>query len=147
MAWGSQIRLASQVWQVVEQVNHPHLGLALDSFHTLALRDDPAPIAQLPGDKIFFVQLADAPASTYTGTLAGLSATERFVQMQYLTALGRAGNTAELAGWVAFLNGGGSQAAARFRRFPQRGNQQPGLLQRRALLGGLEEGDQRPAEP
>jgi len=61
LAWGSQVKRFAQAWDVVQRVNHPHLGLALDSFHTLALRDDPAPIAGLPGDKIFFVQLADAP--------------------------------------------------------------------------------------
>ncbi len=33
----------------------------LDSFHTLSLKDDPSGIASLPGDKIFFVQMADAP--------------------------------------------------------------------------------------
>lgn len=61
LAWGSQIKLFSQVWDVVRQVNHPALGMTLDSFHTLALRDDPAPIRQIPGDRIFYVQLADAP--------------------------------------------------------------------------------------
>jgi 4-hydroxyphenylpyruvate dioxygenase len=61
LAWGSQVKLFSQAWAVVERVNHPNLGLALDSFHTLSLRDDPAPIARLPGDKIFYMQLADAP--------------------------------------------------------------------------------------
>ena len=61
LAWGSRVKLFSQAWAVVERVDHPHLGLALDSFHTLALRDDPAPIARLPGDRIFYVQLADAP--------------------------------------------------------------------------------------
>jgi 4-hydroxyphenylpyruvate dioxygenase len=61
LAWGSQIKLFSQAWAVVERVNQPSLGLALDSFHTLSLRDDPAPIARLPGDRIFYVQLADAP--------------------------------------------------------------------------------------
>jgi 4-hydroxyphenylpyruvate dioxygenase len=61
LAWGSKVKLWSQAWAVVNKVNHPHLGLALDSFHTLSLRDDPAGIAQLPGDKIFFLQLADAP--------------------------------------------------------------------------------------
>lgn len=61
LAWGSQVKLWSQAWRVVERANHPHLGLALDSFHTLSLRDDPSGIAQLPGEKIFFVQLADAP--------------------------------------------------------------------------------------
>ena len=33
----------------------------LDSFHTLSLKDDPAGIAQIPGEKIFFLQMADAP--------------------------------------------------------------------------------------
>jgi 4-hydroxyphenylpyruvate dioxygenase len=61
LAWGSKINRFSQVWEVVKRVNHPNFGLTLDSFHTLALRDDPLPIAQLPGEKIFFVQLADAP--------------------------------------------------------------------------------------
>ena len=61
LAWGSQVKRWSEAWRVVERVNHPHLGLALDSFHTLVLRDDPSGIAQLPGEKIFFVQLADAP--------------------------------------------------------------------------------------
>jgi 4-hydroxyphenylpyruvate dioxygenase len=61
LAWGTQVQLFSQAWAVVHKVNHPALGLALDSFHTLALRDDPAPIAKLPGDRIFYVQLADAP--------------------------------------------------------------------------------------
>src|SRR5207253_10994962 len=44
-----------------ERAGHPHLGLILDSFHTLSLRDDPAGIAALPGEKIFFLQMADAP--------------------------------------------------------------------------------------
>lgn len=61
LAWGSQIKLFSQVWDVVRKVNHPALGMTLDSFHTLSLRDDPAPIRQIPGDRIFYVQLADAP--------------------------------------------------------------------------------------
>lgn len=61
LAWGAQVNRWSQAWEVVKRVNHPSFGLALDSFHTLALRDDPSGIAQLPGDKIFFMQLADAP--------------------------------------------------------------------------------------
>lgn len=61
LAWGSKINRFAQAWAAVERANHPHLGIILDSFHTLSLRDDPLPIAQLPGDKIFYVQLADAP--------------------------------------------------------------------------------------
>ncbi|MDB5850123.1 MAG: 4-hydroxyphenylpyruvate dioxygenase [Rhodoferax sp.] len=61
LAWAPKISRFGQAWQVVQKANHPHLGLVLDSFHTLALRDDPLPIADLPGEKIFFLQLADAP--------------------------------------------------------------------------------------
>ena len=45
----------------MQRADHPHLGLILDSFHTLSLNDDPAGIAQIPGEKIFFLQMADAP--------------------------------------------------------------------------------------
>ena len=61
LAWGRRTNLFSQAWAIVQRANHPHLGLILDSFHTLSLRDDPSGIAKIPGDKIFFVQLADAP--------------------------------------------------------------------------------------
>ncbi|HTT10337.1 MAG TPA: TIM barrel protein [Burkholderiaceae bacterium] len=61
LAWGTRVNRFAQAWEVVKRVDHPNLGLALDSFHTLAVRDDPRPIARLPGEKIFYVQLADAP--------------------------------------------------------------------------------------
>jgi 4-hydroxyphenylpyruvate dioxygenase len=61
LAWGTRVRTYGQAWSVVKQADHPHLGLVLDSFHTLALGDDMTGIASLPDDKIFFVQLADAP--------------------------------------------------------------------------------------
>lgn len=61
LAWGRATRLYGQAWKIVESADHPHLGLVLDSFHTLSLRDDPAGIATLPGHKVFYVQMADAP--------------------------------------------------------------------------------------
>ena len=61
LAWGRKINLWSQAWDVVKRAGHPHLGLIVDSFHTLSLRDDPSGLAELPGEKIFFMQLADAP--------------------------------------------------------------------------------------
>jgi 4-hydroxyphenylpyruvate dioxygenase len=61
LAWGRAVNLYSQAWSIVKRANHPHLGLILDSFHTLSLRDDPSGIAAIPGEKIFFMQLADAP--------------------------------------------------------------------------------------
>ena len=47
--------------KIVEQADHPAVGLVLDSFHTLCIRDDIAPIAWIPSERIFFVQIADAP--------------------------------------------------------------------------------------
>lgn len=61
LAWGRAVNRYGQAWSIVQRANHPHLGLILDSFHTLSLRDDPAGIASIPGEKIFFLQMADAP--------------------------------------------------------------------------------------
>lgn len=61
LAWGRHVNTWEQVWNLVKQVDHPALGVLLDSFHTLSLKGDPSAIAQIPGDKIFFVQMADAP--------------------------------------------------------------------------------------
>jgi 4-hydroxyphenylpyruvate dioxygenase len=61
LAWGSAVNRFSHVWDIVQRADHPHLGVALDSFHTLALKDDFRPIKDIPGERIFFVQLADAP--------------------------------------------------------------------------------------
>ena len=61
LAWGRFVNLYRQAWDIVERADHPHLGLVLDSFHTLSLQDDPTGIAELPGERIFFLQMADAP--------------------------------------------------------------------------------------
>ena len=58
--WG-RIRTHEDAWRIVRHVDHPALGLCLDSFHVLSLDNDPAVIAQVAGDKVFHVQLADAP--------------------------------------------------------------------------------------
>jgi 4-hydroxyphenylpyruvate dioxygenase len=61
LAWGRHVNRYRQAWDLVERADHPHLGLILDSFHTLSLKDDPSFIARIPGERIFFVQMADAP--------------------------------------------------------------------------------------
>src|SRR6266513_2594198 len=61
LAWGRHVNRYRHAWSIVKAADHPHLGVALDTFHTLSLGDDPAGIAEIPGDKIFFLQLADAP--------------------------------------------------------------------------------------
>ncbi|MBP2231070.1 4-hydroxyphenylpyruvate dioxygenase [Azospirillum agricola] len=61
LAWGRHVNRWSQAWDIVQRAGHPALGLIVDSFHTLSLGDDYAGLADVPGGKIFFVQLADAP--------------------------------------------------------------------------------------
>ncbi|MGF0241909.1 3-dehydroshikimate dehydratase QuiC [Rhodococcus sp. IEGM1300] len=61
LAWGRHVNTYQQVWNMVRQADHAALGVLLDSFHTLSLKGDPSAIAEIPGDKIFFVQMADAP--------------------------------------------------------------------------------------
>ena len=61
LSWGRHIRLWGHAWRIVQQAGHPALGLIVDSFHTLVLDDDPAGIASVPAERLFFVQLADAP--------------------------------------------------------------------------------------
>lgn len=61
LAWGRHVSDHRDAWEVVRRADHPNIGLILDSFHTLARDIDPNSIRSIPGDKIFFIQLADAP--------------------------------------------------------------------------------------
>jgi 4-hydroxyphenylpyruvate dioxygenase len=61
LAWGRNVNDYRDAWEIVRRANHERIGLILDSFHTLARRSPLEPIASIPGDRIFLVQLADAP--------------------------------------------------------------------------------------
>lgn len=61
LAWGRHVKTYGRAWTMVDAVDHPNLGLALDSFHTLSLGDPIDGIASIPGHRIAFVQIADAP--------------------------------------------------------------------------------------
>lgn len=61
LAWGRHVSDHRDAWEIVRRADHDNVGLILDSFHTLARKIDPETIRSIPGDKIFFVQLADAP--------------------------------------------------------------------------------------
>ncbi|MFC5137991.1 TIM barrel protein [Actinomycetospora rhizophila] len=61
LAWGRHVNTWDRSWRIVEAADHPALGVCLDSFHILSRGGDPAPIRDVPGEKVFFVQLADAP--------------------------------------------------------------------------------------
>jgi 4-hydroxyphenylpyruvate dioxygenase len=64
LAWGRHVSTYDHAWRIIEAADHPALGTCLDSFHILSRGSDPKDlegIADIPGEKIFFLQLADAP--------------------------------------------------------------------------------------
>ncbi|MGC5036045.1 bifunctional sugar phosphate isomerase/epimerase/4-hydroxyphenylpyruvate dioxygenase family protein [Streptomyces sp. DT190] len=61
LAWGRHVSTYDHAWRIVEAAGHPALGTCLDSFHILSRGSDPRGIEDVPGEKIFFLQLADAP--------------------------------------------------------------------------------------
>jgi 4-hydroxyphenylpyruvate dioxygenase len=61
LAWGRHIHDHRDAWEIVRRADHPNIGLILDSFHTLSRKIDVNSIRSIPKDKIFIIQLADAP--------------------------------------------------------------------------------------
>ncbi|MGW5430507.1 bifunctional sugar phosphate isomerase/epimerase/4-hydroxyphenylpyruvate dioxygenase family protein [Streptomyces sp. NPDC004059] len=61
LAWGRHVNTYEHAWRIVEAADHPALGVCLDSFHILSRGSDPKGIEDIPGEKIFFLQLSDAP--------------------------------------------------------------------------------------
>ncbi|WP_441228675.1 bifunctional sugar phosphate isomerase/epimerase/4-hydroxyphenylpyruvate dioxygenase family protein [Tardiphaga sp. 20_F10_N6_6] len=61
LAWGAHVNDYRDAWEIVRRANHPSIGVILDSFHALAPAFPVSAIASIPADKIFLVQLADAP--------------------------------------------------------------------------------------
>ncbi|WP_243076542.1 TIM barrel protein [Microbacterium sp. SS28] len=58
--WG-RVRTHEDAWHIVRRADHPALGLCLDSFHVLSLDNHPTAIPAVATEKVFYVQLADAP--------------------------------------------------------------------------------------
>jgi 4-hydroxyphenylpyruvate dioxygenase len=61
LAWGRTVDLWQRSWDAVRRADHPAVGLCLDSFHILSRSSAAPELSEVPGDKIFFLQLADAP--------------------------------------------------------------------------------------
>ena len=61
LAWGRHVNDYRDAWEIVRRADHPSIGIILDSFHALAPSFPVTPIESIPADKIFLVQLADAP--------------------------------------------------------------------------------------
>jgi 4-hydroxyphenylpyruvate dioxygenase len=61
LAWGRHVADHRVVWDIVQAVDHPNIGILLDSFHSLARGIPSASIREIDPAKLVFVQLADAP--------------------------------------------------------------------------------------
>jgi 4-hydroxyphenylpyruvate dioxygenase len=61
LAWGRHINDYRDAWEAVRRAAHPAVGLVLDTFHILAKRTDLKAIRAIPRDRVFLVQIADAP--------------------------------------------------------------------------------------
>ncbi|MGL4257388.1 MAG: bifunctional sugar phosphate isomerase/epimerase/4-hydroxyphenylpyruvate dioxygenase family protein [Microbacterium sp.] len=61
LAWGRFVDGYETAARIVRLADHPRVGVCLDSFHILSKGHNPEAIETIPADKIFFVQLADAP--------------------------------------------------------------------------------------
>ena len=61
LAWGRHVNDYAHAWDIVAAADHPALGTCLDSFHILSVGSDLSRLAEIPGERVFFLQLADAP--------------------------------------------------------------------------------------
>jgi 4-hydroxyphenylpyruvate dioxygenase len=61
LAWGRHVNDYRDAWEIVRRADHNSIGVILDSFHALAPGFPVGAIRSIPADKIFLVQLADAP--------------------------------------------------------------------------------------
>jgi 4-hydroxyphenylpyruvate dioxygenase len=61
LAWGANVSDYPHSWRIVQRADHPALGVCLDSFHILARGTGLEEIGAIPPEKLFMLQLADAP--------------------------------------------------------------------------------------
>lgn len=71
VAGGKLVSSYLDAWRLVDATAQANLGLIVDSFEVLAHGNDLAPLATIPGEKIFMVQLADAPALGFDTEILG----------------------------------------------------------------------------
>ena len=65
LPWSAHIKDIMGAYQIIKSVNHSAVGLAINSYFALADGSKPARYRDLNGEKIFILQLADAPFSEF----------------------------------------------------------------------------------
>ena len=61
LGWGAHVSTYDHAWRIVRDADHGALGICLDSFHVLSRSTALEALAEIPAQKLFFLQLADAP--------------------------------------------------------------------------------------
>jgi 4-hydroxyphenylpyruvate dioxygenase len=61
LAWGRHVFDHREAWSILKAVEHPAIGLILDSFHSLARGIPIESLREIDPGRVFIVQLADAP--------------------------------------------------------------------------------------
>ena len=61
LGWSHVVSDYRDSWEAVRRADHHALGLCLDTFHIYSRQTEVETIANIPGEKIFLVQIADAP--------------------------------------------------------------------------------------
>ena len=64
LAWGRHVNDYRDSWEIVRRAEHAAVGLCLDTFHIFSRDTNLDAIESIPGDRIFLVQVADAPRMT-----------------------------------------------------------------------------------
>jgi 4-hydroxyphenylpyruvate dioxygenase len=70
LGWGRYVRAWDHAWAIVAKADHPALGLCLDSFHVLTKTPEPVGIEEIDPNKLFLLQLSDAPSVPATDDAA-----------------------------------------------------------------------------
>ncbi len=61
LAWARHVHDYRDAWEIVRRANQPNVGTVLDTFHIQSRNLDLSVIRSIPRDRIFLVQVADAP--------------------------------------------------------------------------------------
>lgn len=61
LAWGKSVNDYRDSWEIVRRAAHEQVGLCLDTFHIFSRGTELETLLNIPGDRIFLVQVADAP--------------------------------------------------------------------------------------
>ena len=82
MAWSTVHHSLPAVWQVVQEVDEPNLGLVVDAFHIFVRDRTAADLDGIPLDRIFLVQLSDLNIEATPGTVVDIARHHRLLPGQ-----------------------------------------------------------------